>query len=68
MFKGYFYDSTGYEHPNATPLTLLDDLESSIVEVILSLGYMPLLVSLGNGWAIFEITPKQRLMVTEVER
>ncbi|OAM96640.1 hypothetical protein AZ468_25045 (plasmid) [Vibrio europaeus] len=67
MFKGYLYDSIGNECSEAKPIELLDCLEASIVEVMLTFGYRPIVVSLGNGWALFEISPKQRLMVTEVE-
>lgn len=63
MFKGFFYDLHGHEIKTLTPITLLSDLESSIVDVSLNLGLVPMIVSYQRTWALFEVNSQIRLLV-----
>ncbi|CAK1815496.1 conserved hypothetical protein [Vibrio crassostreae] len=63
MFKGFFYDLHGHEIKTLTPITLCSDLESSIVEVSLSLGLVPMIVSYQRTWALFEVNSQIRFLV-----
>lgn len=66
MFKGYFYDLYGHEIKTIEPIKLLNDLESSIVEVSLSCGFNVLTISHQNCWALFHVNTTMRLLVTSV--
>jgi hypothetical protein len=64
MYKGYFYDLSGHEINKIEPICLMSNLESSIVEVSLTLGFEMILMSKGNDFALFEVNSKMRLLIS----